>query len=109
VSNFGHPIDAVLVVDDDSAMLDLMDRVLAKHGFRPVLCDDPTKAAALAHMIQPDIASTSVARMMSASRPAPRGPSSTSMARRLPTAAARMAALICDSVIMLAIPCWRFR
>jgi signal transduction histidine kinase/CheY-like chemotaxis protein len=47
--------DTVLVVDDDPAVLDLMQRVLMKEGFRPVLADDPRKALAVAHAIRPSV------------------------------------------------------
>jgi signal transduction histidine kinase/CheY-like chemotaxis protein len=45
--------DVVLVVDDDPAVLDLMQRILVKEGFRPVLADDPRKAMALSRAIKP--------------------------------------------------------
>ena len=45
--------DIVLVIDDDPAVLDLMQRVLVKEGFRPVLGDDPRKAVALARAVKP--------------------------------------------------------
>ncbi|HUJ98265.1 MAG TPA: ATP-binding protein [Stellaceae bacterium] len=45
--------DVVLVVDDDPAVLDLMQRILMKEGFRPVLADDPRKAMALSRAVKP--------------------------------------------------------
>jgi signal transduction histidine kinase/CheY-like chemotaxis protein len=45
--------DVVLVVDDDPAVLDLMQRILVKEGFRPVLADDPRKAMALSRAVKP--------------------------------------------------------
>ena len=45
--------DIVLVVDDDPAVLDLMQRVLVKEGFRPVLGDDPRKVLPLARAVKP--------------------------------------------------------
>jgi signal transduction histidine kinase/CheY-like chemotaxis protein len=45
--------DVVLVVDDDPAVLDLMQRILMKEGFRPVLADDPHKAMALSRAVKP--------------------------------------------------------
>jgi signal transduction histidine kinase/CheY-like chemotaxis protein len=45
--------DIILVVDDDPAMLDLMQRILAKEGFRPLLADDPRKALSLAKSAKP--------------------------------------------------------
>jgi len=45
--------DIVMVIDDDPAVLDLMQRILAKEGFRPVLSDDPRKALALARAVKP--------------------------------------------------------
>ena len=47
--------DKVLVVDDDPAMLDLMQRILMKEGFRPVLADDPRKALGLAASVRPSV------------------------------------------------------
>ncbi len=47
--------DIVLVIDDDPAVLDLMQRVLMKEGFRPVLGDDPLKALALARAVKPSV------------------------------------------------------
>jgi signal transduction histidine kinase/CheY-like chemotaxis protein len=47
--------DTVLVVDDDPAVLDLMQRVLMKEGFRPVLADDPRKALVVARAIRPAV------------------------------------------------------
>ena len=43
----------VLVIDDDPAVLDLMQRILMKEGFRPVLADDPRKALNLARAVKP--------------------------------------------------------
>jgi signal transduction histidine kinase/ActR/RegA family two-component response regulator len=45
--------DIVMVIDDDPAVLDLMQRILMKEGFRPVLGDDPRKALALARAVKP--------------------------------------------------------
>ena len=45
--------DIVLVIDDDPAVLDLMQRMLTKEGFRAVLGDDPRKALALARAVKP--------------------------------------------------------
>jgi DNA-binding response OmpR family regulator len=45
--------DIILVVDDDPAVLDLMQRILMKEGFRPVLADDPRKAVSLARAVKP--------------------------------------------------------
>ncbi|MGO8919938.1 MAG: ATP-binding protein [Stellaceae bacterium] len=45
--------DIVMVIDDDPAVLDLMQRMLLKEGFRPVLGDDPRKALALARAVKP--------------------------------------------------------
>ena len=45
--------DIVLVIDDDPAVLDLMQRILMKEGFRPVLADDPRKALNLARAVKP--------------------------------------------------------
>jgi signal transduction histidine kinase/CheY-like chemotaxis protein len=45
--------DTILVVDDDPAGRDLMQRMLVKEGFRPVLGDDPLKALALARKVKP--------------------------------------------------------
>jgi signal transduction histidine kinase/CheY-like chemotaxis protein len=47
--------DIVLVVDDDPAVLDLMQRILVKEGFRPVLADDPRKAIALSRAVKPSV------------------------------------------------------
>jgi DNA-binding response OmpR family regulator len=45
--------DIILVVDDDPAVLDLMQRILVKEGYRPVLADDPRQAMSLAHAVKP--------------------------------------------------------
>ncbi len=45
--------DVVLVIDDDPSVLDLMQRILMKEGFRPVLGDDPRKVLALARAVKP--------------------------------------------------------
>jgi signal transduction histidine kinase/CheY-like chemotaxis protein len=47
--------NTILVVDDDPAMLDLMQRMLTKEGFRPVLTDDPRKALGLARSVKPSV------------------------------------------------------
>ncbi len=52
-SDDGERRDIILVIDDDPAMLDLMQRVLAREGFRPVLNEDPRKAVALAQAVKP--------------------------------------------------------
>jgi len=45
--------DTILVVDDDPAVLDLMQRILTKEGFRPVLADNPREALSLARATRP--------------------------------------------------------
>ncbi len=45
--------DTILVVDDDAAVRDLMQRMLSKEGFHPVLVDDPRKAVGIAATLQP--------------------------------------------------------
>jgi signal transduction histidine kinase/CheY-like chemotaxis protein len=45
--------EVVLVVDDDPAMLELMERILGKEGFRAVLADDSRKALSLATAAKP--------------------------------------------------------
>jgi signal transduction histidine kinase/CheY-like chemotaxis protein len=47
--------DVILVVDDDPAVLDLMQRILTKEGFHPVLADDPHKALSLAKAMRPSV------------------------------------------------------
>ncbi len=47
--------DIVLVIDDDPAVLDLMQRILMKEGFRPVLADDPRQAMSLARAVKPSV------------------------------------------------------
>jgi len=49
----GERRDVILVIDDDHAVLDLMQRILAKEGFHPVLADDPHKALSLAAACKP--------------------------------------------------------
>ena len=48
-----EPRDIVLVIDDDPAVLDLMQRILMKERFRPVLADDARKALSLARAVKP--------------------------------------------------------
>ena len=45
--------DTILVVDDDPAVLDLMQRMLAKEGFRPILVNDSTEALSSARSAKP--------------------------------------------------------
>ena len=45
--------DIILVIDDDPAVLDLMQRILMKEGYRPVLADDPRQAMSLARAVKP--------------------------------------------------------
>ena len=45
----------ILVVDDDPAVLDLMQRILTKESFRPILADDPRKALSLARAVRPSV------------------------------------------------------
>ena len=47
--------DTILVVDDDPAVLDLMQRILVKEGFRPVLADDAKKALVVAQALRPSV------------------------------------------------------
>jgi signal transduction histidine kinase/ActR/RegA family two-component response regulator len=47
--------DIILVVDDDPAVLDLMQRILMREGFRPVLADDPRKALSVARVLKPSV------------------------------------------------------
>jgi signal transduction histidine kinase/CheY-like chemotaxis protein len=51
----GERRDIVLVIDDDPAVLDLMQRILMKERFRPVLADDPRKALSLARAVKPSV------------------------------------------------------
>ena len=43
----------IVVIDDDPAVLDLMQRMLIKEGFRPVLVDDSAKALAHTRAVRP--------------------------------------------------------
>ena len=45
----------ILVVDDDPAVLDLMQRMLTKEGFRPMLADDPRTVLGLAQSAKPSV------------------------------------------------------
>ncbi|HJT06865.1 MAG TPA: ATP-binding protein [Stellaceae bacterium] len=45
----------ILVVDDDPAVLDLMQRMLIKEGFRPMLADDPRAVLSLAQSAKPSV------------------------------------------------------
>jgi signal transduction histidine kinase/CheY-like chemotaxis protein len=45
----------ILVVDDDPAVLDLMQRMLTKEGFRPMLADDPRAVLGLAQTAKPSV------------------------------------------------------
>ena len=45
----------ILVVDDDPAVLDLMQRMLIKEGFRPMLADDPRAVLTLAQSTKPSV------------------------------------------------------
>ena len=45
--------NTVLVIDDDPAGLDLMQRILNKEGYQPVLADNPKKAINLARAVRP--------------------------------------------------------
>src|SRR5260370_7598514 len=47
--------NTILVVDDDPAVLDLMQRMLTKEGFRPMLADDPRAALGLAQSAKPSV------------------------------------------------------
>src|SRR6266851_2634540 len=47
--------NTILVVDDDPAVLDLMQRMLTKEGFRPMLADDPRAALGLALSAKPSV------------------------------------------------------
>jgi signal transduction histidine kinase/CheY-like chemotaxis protein len=47
--------NSVLVVDDDPAVLDLMQRILTKEGFRPMLADDPRSVLGLAQSAKPSV------------------------------------------------------
>ena len=45
----------VLVVDDDPEYLEIMDRVLRKEDFSPIMTSDPTSALQLARTVKPSI------------------------------------------------------
>ena len=45
----------ILVADDDPAVLDLMQRMLTKEGFRPMLADDPRTVLGLAQSAKPSV------------------------------------------------------
>lgn len=45
----------VLVIDDDKEYLNLMDRLLRKEGFSPVLTDQPAAAVQLARAVKPSV------------------------------------------------------
>jgi signal transduction histidine kinase/ActR/RegA family two-component response regulator len=45
----------ILVVDDTPAVLDLMQRMLTKEGFRPMLADDPRAVLGLAQTAKPSV------------------------------------------------------
>jgi signal transduction histidine kinase/CheY-like chemotaxis protein len=45
----------ILIVDDDPAVLDLMQRMLIKEGFRPMLADDPRAVLGLAQTAKPSV------------------------------------------------------
>jgi signal transduction histidine kinase/ActR/RegA family two-component response regulator len=47
--------NVILVVDDDPAVLDLMQRMLIKEGFRPMLADDPRAVLGLAQGAKPSV------------------------------------------------------
>lgn len=45
----------VLVIDDDKEYLSLMDRMLRKEGFSPILTDQPASALQLARAVKPEL------------------------------------------------------
>lgn len=47
------PRTTVLVVDDDSEYLEIMDRMLRKEGLSPILTSDPSSAVHLARTVRP--------------------------------------------------------
>ena len=52
----GVDAPVVLVVDDDSEVLEVMREVLANNGFQPVCLNEPHQALALLPQIQPEVA-----------------------------------------------------
>ncbi|HZD25395.1 MAG TPA: ATP-binding protein, partial [Alphaproteobacteria bacterium] len=47
--------DVILVIDDDHAVLDLMERTLAKEGYRPMLADSAEEGLRLARSVRPSL------------------------------------------------------
>lgn len=45
----------VLVIDDDKEYLSLVDRILRKEGYSPILTDQPSSALQLARAVKPDL------------------------------------------------------
>lgn len=45
----------VLVIDDDKEYLSLVDRILRKEGYSPILTDQPTSALQLARAVKPEL------------------------------------------------------
>ena len=52
-SRLGEPQNAVLVIDDDLEVLDLMQRILQKEGLRPVIAANATEGLSLAREVRP--------------------------------------------------------
>ena len=53
VATHSDPAKTVLVIDDDRNYLEIMDRMLRKEGFRPILSDRPESAIHLARTVKP--------------------------------------------------------
>lgn len=50
-----HSAPRVLVIDDDKGYLNLVDRILRKEGYSPVLSDQPASAMQLARAVKPQL------------------------------------------------------